>query len=277
VLVVDSHSNDGSAEIAAAAGARVIQFAYPGGYPKKRQWVLDSQEPHHGWILLLDADEAVPSALWREIAAIVGRPSGPRAFLARKEFHFLGRRLRLGGFSHSAVVLFQRGCARFEQLRFEDASGLDMEVHERLLVEGPLGRLQTPLKHEDFKGLSAYVERHNHYSTWEAQARIALRASAAHAGQVRPRLFGNLQERRRWLKILATRAPFEPTLWFLWHYVLCLGFLEGRRGLIAAQVRSAYVAQVRAKVFEASLGRRSVSGSGPAEAAATDGVDAPPS
>ena len=46
-----------------------------------------------------------------------------------------------------------------------------MEVHERVLVDGVTGRLPTPLVHEDFKGLEAYIDRHNRYSTWEARLR----------------------------------------------------------------------------------------------------------
>ena len=34
IVLVDSHSTDGTAELAAACGARVLQFDYPGGWPK---------------------------------------------------------------------------------------------------------------------------------------------------------------------------------------------------------------------------------------------------
>ncbi len=64
------------------------------------------------------------------------------------------------------------------------------------------------------------------------------------------RLFGNAQERRRFLKKIAIRVPFEPLLWFLYHYVLRLGFLEGRPGLIASQIRRNYIANVRGKMYE---------------------------
>jgi hypothetical protein len=50
--------------------------------------------------------------------------------------------------------------------------------------------------------------------------------------------------------MIAMRVPFEPQLWFLYHYILRLGFLEGRPGLIASQIRASYIAQVRAKLFE---------------------------
>jgi len=68
-------------------------------------------------------------------------------------------------------------------------------------------------------------------------------------------LFGNAQERRRFFKKWFIRLPFEPLLWFIYHYWFRLGFLEGRPGLIASQIRSAYIRQVRAKVYELRLAR----------------------
>ena len=252
VFVVDSQSTDGTPDLARRLGAEVWQFDYGGGYPKKRQWALEQIPFETPWVLLLDADEEVPAALWEEIAVAV-RDERVAAYFARKEFHFLGRRLRFGGFSHSAILLLRHGRARFERPAFDDTSGLDMEVHERLLVSGPTRHLRAPLLHYDQKGLSAYVDRHNRYATWDAAARRALLERLTAGGEVVGRLFGNLQERRRFLKRLAIRMPFEPTLWFLYHYVVRLAFLEGRRGLIASQIRAGYIALSRAKLFEASL------------------------
>jgi hypothetical protein len=126
-----------------------------------------------------------------------------------------------------------------------------MEVHERLIVKGRLGQLRSPLIHEDFKGLEAYVDRHNKYSTWEALVRIDCRRIGGWGeAAVQSRLLGNVQEQRRFLKSLAMKAPFEPQLWFLYHYFLRLGFLEGRPGLIASRLRANYIADVRAKIYE---------------------------
>jgi hypothetical protein len=44
--------------------------------------------------------------------------------------------------------------------------------------------------------------------------------------------------------------PFEPWIWFFYHYVVRLGFVEGRAGLIACQLRASYINQVRAKLYE---------------------------
>jgi glycosyltransferase involved in cell wall biosynthesis len=254
VVLLDSHSRDKTADLALAAGAEVVQFSYGGGYPKKRQWALDTLDLRTDWVLLLDADEVVPQALWEEIAAAIVAPHAPPAFLITKGFHFLGRRFRFGGFSFATVLLFRRGKARFERILGDAGDGLDMEVHERLIVDGPVGRLRTPLIHEDFKGLHAYLDRHNRYSTWEAALRFNYRATGRYGAEtIRPRLFGNTQERRRFLKGLIVRLPFEPLLWFAYHYWFRLGFLEGRPGLIASQIRAAYIREVRAKVYELGL------------------------
>ena len=256
IIVLDSHSTDRTAEVACAGGAEVVQFDYHGGYPKKRQWALDNLAIQTPWVLLLDADEVVPPELWEEIGRAIASPHPCAGYLITKGFHFLGRRFRFGGFSFAALLLFQRGRARFEQILTDEpgAHGLDMEIHERLIVDGAVGKLRVPLIHEDFKGLHAYLDRHNRYSTWEAVVRHTfLKTGRYGRDTIRPRLFGNAQERRRWLKRLIIRLPFEPWLWFINHYFIRLGFLEGRRGLIASQIRAAYISQVRAKMFELRL------------------------
>ena len=254
LILLDSHSTDRTVEIAREAGAEVVQFDYAGGYPKKRQWALESLDLRTEWVFLLDADEEVPSELWTEIAAAITNPQSPNGFLITKGFHFLGRRLRCGGFSFAAVLLVRRGKARFERVMEEVGDGFDMEVHERVIVEGPMGRLKTPLVHEDFKGLHAYLDRHNRYSTWESALRHRFLTTGQYGEDtIRPRLFGNTQERRRWLKSWIVRLPGEAWIWFAYHYLFRLGFLEGRPGLIACQIRSAYIRDVRAKRYELTL------------------------
>lgn len=257
VVVLDSHSTDATVEIAQGYGAEVVQFDYHGGYPKKRQWAIDHLQIATPWVFFLDADEVVPDALWDEIRAVVNQPDACDAYLIRKGFHFLGRRIRHGGFSHSAVLLLRTGKGRFEHLFDDTADSLDMEIHERVVVQGRIGRLVTPLIHQDFKGLEAYITRHNKYSTWEARVRYRYLTTGSYGETtITPRLFGNSQERRRFLKALIIRLPFEQHLWFFYHYFILLGCLEGRPGLIACQIRSSYIAQTRAKIYELRLAAR---------------------
>lgn len=249
VVLLDSNSTDNSAEIARLHGAEVVQFDYAGGYPKKRQWALDTLRIDTPWILLIDADEVMPEPLWKEIENAFSAEGLPDAFLIRKEFHFLGRRFRFGGFSHAAVLLFRRGKARFEHLLDEAGSGFDMEVHERMIVAGRVARLNTALIHQDFKGLAAYLERHHRYATWEAALRHRFLATGSYGLEtIQPRFFGNTQERRRFLKKLVIRLPFEPAIWFVYHYFVRGGILEGRPGFMACKIRAQYIAEVRRKL-----------------------------
>jgi glycosyltransferase involved in cell wall biosynthesis len=69
IVVVDSASIDNTIQIAKRFGADVIIFNYKGGWPKKRQWALDSYHFRNEWILLLDVDEILDEAIKEEIAS----------------------------------------------------------------------------------------------------------------------------------------------------------------------------------------------------------------
>jgi glycosyltransferase involved in cell wall biosynthesis len=250
VVLIDSASSDNTASIAISFRAEVVNFSYMGGYPKKRQWALDTLEISTPWTMLVDADEQITPELWREIETAI-KSAVCTGYLVCKEFHFMGKRFRFGGFSHSAVVLFRTGQARFEQTAGNMANGQDMEVHERVIVDGKIGRLNNPLLHNDYKGLQAYLDRHNKYSTWEAGIRTNyLKTGTWGERTIKSSPFGDPQSFRRFIKAAIIRLPGESWLWFIYHYLIRGGFLEGRRGYIASSIRKAYIQQVRAKMFE---------------------------
>lgn len=254
VVLLDSGSTDDTNRIAEAHGAEVVQFKYSLAYPKKRQWALDNLSINTPWVFLLDADEVMTQELWNEISLVIASPNPKPAYLVEKAFHFLGKRFKYGGFSFKAVLLLQTGKGRFEELAVDPCSNLDMEVHERIVVDGDIGLLKSPVLHEDFKGLQAYIDRHNKYSSWEAELRLRYLDSGKYGDTVvKPKLLGNSQERRRFLKKLVLKMPLEHWIWFGYHYLIRLGFLEGRRGLIACQIRASYIAQTNAKIYEARL------------------------
>src|SRR5271170_657846 len=75
VYVVDSQSTDETAALAQSHGAKLIQFRYQGGWPKKRQWAMDTLALAYNWVLLVDADEAITPALEAEIKRAVQNPN----------------------------------------------------------------------------------------------------------------------------------------------------------------------------------------------------------
>lgn len=254
IIVLDSNSSDGSVEIAKSCGAEIVNFNYSGGYPRKRQWALDTLTFDTEWIIFIDADEFITADLKDEIISTITTKHKNCGYFITKQFHFLGMKLKYGGYSFESLSLFRLGSARFERLTDDFSDNLDMEVHERMIVTGPIGRLKNSLMHEDFNGLTHYITKHNHYSTWEANLRFSyLQYGQYGISSISPNIFGNFQEVRRFFKLIVIRLPFEGYIWFLYHYFFRLGFLDGTRGLIAARFRKSYIDQVNAKIFEKRL------------------------
>ena len=136
VYVIDSQSTDATTEIARSHGAKVVQFHYLGGWPKKRQWAMDTLPFAHNWILLLDADEVLTPELAAEIREAIRNPTIDGYFIQLRIW-FLGRLLRHGDVGLWKMSLFRRGKGHYEcRLKDQDASMADMEVHEHVVVDG---------------------------------------------------------------------------------------------------------------------------------------------
>lgn len=254
VYVVDSFSSDETVEIARACGARVVQFHYHGGWPKKRQWALDTLPFSYEWILLLDADEALTPTLAAEVRQAIRDPRFC-GYYVRLQMMFLGRALRHGDVSFYKLSLFRRGMGRFEcRLQQQDPSMGDMEVHEHVIVDGPTAALKHPLLHHNVASLSHYIRKHDEYSNWES--RVLMQQYESLPLTASP--LGNQARRRRWLKRKFLRLPGSPVLLFLYRYVLRLGFLDGVPGLIYCVFQAVQLFHTKAKMYEFRSGNASV-------------------
>lgn len=251
IVVVDSQSTDRTVALANAAGATVLQFQYAGGWPKKRQWALDTHPWRNEWILLLDADEILTETIKSEIAVAI-RDSQYVGYWLRFQIVFLGRMLQHGDTELWKLFLFRRGMGRFERrLEQQDSSMSDIEIHEHVAVDGPVGRLKTPVRHENWNSLDRYIAKHNEYSTWEAS--VYLHGTD---GDHKPSLWGNQAQRRRWIKRKAMMLPGTALMRFLYVYVFRLGFLDGRPGFIYAMFKFVQTFHVKAKITELKNRRR---------------------
>lgn len=247
VLVIDSQSTDETCAIADSFGANVVQFRYHGGWPKKRQWAMDTLPIAHDWILLLDADEVMTPELSREIQKAI-QSLDMIGYRIRLQLYFLGKLLRHCDASFWKLSLFRNGQARFEcRLKDQDASMADMEIHEHVVADGPTAELRNPLVHHNVESLSRYIQKHDKYSNWEA--RVLLRVDES-SGEMKASLFGTQAQRRRWLKRKLYRLPGSPVLLFLYRYCFCLGFLDGVPGLIYCTFQAVQMFHTKAKIYE---------------------------
>jgi len=247
VYVIDSGSTDATAEIARSFGANVVQFHYHGGWPKKRQWAMETLPLAYDWIFLVDADEALTPELAEEIRRCIGNET-VNGYYVSLRMHFLGRVLRHGDASFWKLALFRKGKGRYEcRLKDQDASMADMEVHEHVVVDGPTARLEHPLIHHNVESLSRYIQKHNEYSNWES--RVLLQGEQSHT-ELPPSLFGTQAQRRRWFKKKLYSLPGSPVLLFVYRYVLRGGFLDGIPGLIYCGFQAVQMFHTNSKIYE---------------------------
>lgn len=200
IVVVDSGSTDRTVDICRELGARVMITSDWPGFGKQKNRAL--AQAKGDWVLSLDADEWVSERLREEIRAAMAAPGSVVAFRIPRLSSYCGRFMRHSGWWPDHVMrLFKRGCGRFS----EDI------VHERTIVEGPLGTLQEPLLHESLVDLEDVIDTMDRYSSDSA------------------RMMHERGERSSLGKALLHAA------WsFLRTYLLRAGFLDGREGLMLA-------------------------------------------
>ncbi len=196
ILIVDSASSDGTLEIAARHGARVVNKEWL-GFGRQKQFAVD--QARNDWVLCIDADERVSPELGASIARALAAPVSPVYRMARRN-RFLGRWLAHGeGYPDWSPRLFNRMNARWS----------DDLVHEKVLYAVTPGTLEGDLLHDSSDDLATYLERQNRYTTLAARQAFELGRSAGV------------------LHLLAS-----PVVRFFKFYVLRLGFLDGVPGLL---------------------------------------------
>lgn len=254
VYVIDSQSTDSTVEIAQRFGAHVVQFHYQGGWPKKRQWAMESLPLAYDWIFLVDADESLTGELIEEIRQAIQQPEYDGYYIALRMF-FLGRELRHSGASFYKMSLFRRGKGRFEcRLKDQDQSMADMEVHEHVVLASEpdksgrkTAKMAHPLLHHNVESLSRYIRKHDEYSNWEARVWLE---GESNSKELPPAFFGSQAQRRRWLRKRLFAIPGSSVLFFLYKYLFCLGFLDGTPGLIYCGLQGVQFFHIKAKIYE---------------------------
>ena len=219
-IVVDCGSSDGTAEIARGKGARVETHEFR-GFGAQKNFALSLATGD--WVLSIDADERVTPELAQAIKAAMAGGAADGFELPRIS-SFCGRPMRHAGWFPDYVLrLFRRGKGRFD----------DALVHERVICDGTVKRLDKPLIHHPVLKLEDALSRMDRYSTASAETLIASGRKVTFATGIAHGFFA-----------------------FVKTYVLKLGFLDGAEGFLLAVANAegsyyrymkAWVAQ-RAKV-----------------------------
>ncbi len=223
IYIVDSFSTDKTLDIAKEFTNKIIQHPFE-TYGQQRNWAQENLPIKTEWIFHLDSDERLTPELIHEIRGrFENGVNGSDGFLVKKRVFFLNRWIKHGG--HYPVYhlrLFLKEKGRCENRRYD----------QHFICDGKVEKLRGDLIEENEIDLTNWINRHNRWSSAEAQEFIA---KGGEGGQVRERFFGNPIERRRWLKNrVFNHFPlfFRSLGYFIYRYFFRFGFLDGTEGLI---------------------------------------------
>lgn len=220
IVAVDSGSSDRTVEILEQAGAKVYHREWT-GYSDQRNFL--AEHCTGDWILMLDADEVINDECRRIVGSFKANPeTGMDAYLLPSRVWFFGKWLRWGGFYPEwNPRLYRRGKAAWAR----------QEVHERLEVDGSMGRLEGCVyDHHSYDSVEDYRERAARYA--DAGARHMLAAGKSCGPLTGP-----------------THAAWA----FVHRYLIRMGFLDGKAGWWAAWLEAGYTLRKYRRLAELTV------------------------
>lgn len=238
VIVVDSGSRDGTANIAAENGARIVHFDWDGKYPKKRQWALNNIRTANDWIFFVDADEIVLPDLLREIADLFEGVPPCAGYFVKGRYMYGGQVMRFG-IANSKLALIDKTRMMFPEVDDLDCGAIgEIEGHYQPVLRighdnEKIGVLRHALLHFAYDEEDGWKKRHERYAQWE----VYMNSLDAWPEDPNPW--------RQWLKETFRAMPWRAQVAFLHSYILKLGFLDGAGGFYIARDRYRYYKMIK--------------------------------
>ena len=273
IIVVDSHSTDRTLEIAKSYNAKVFLEDWK-GFAAQKNSAIDKAE--WDWILSLDADEELESALVTAISDVIEKPEAPTT----REIENMTRSLGLDSLASVEAVM-----ATEEALNIElpDSSRKNAPPNKRPAEDLPVsvtgywlrrknfflgrwikrggywpdpklrlfrrgyGRFENRLVHEDIRvdGPTAEIESgallHHSYPTISDYIEHMNRYSS---------LGAEMALAKGPLRFPVLDIFFRPVLTFAYNYIFRLGFLDGHEGFLLHVNHAIYVSWKYAKAWE---------------------------
>ena len=222
IVVVDSHSTDGTVAIARQYTDRVVVHDWLGHIEQKN---YAASLASHDWILSLDADERVTSELATELQGVrAGAPPEAAFRIPRVTWH-LGRWIRTTDWYPDYQTRF------YDRRR---AKWTGRYVHEALTTQGATGQLRGEIQHYAYRDIAEHLETIDRYTTLAARQ---MHEDGRRAGFL--------------------QLAGHPPLAFLRNYVARGGIRDGLPGFIISSMNAYYVFLKFAKLWELDRGQGS--------------------
>jgi glycosyltransferase involved in cell wall biosynthesis len=205
IILLDSGSTDRTCEIARTFGARV--------YARKLDSFADQKNyaaslSSNDWILSIDCDQELSPELRSSMLAWKRESPARNGYEILLLTNYLGGWIRHSGwYPEFRVLLFRRDKSKFVSA-----------LHERVHVEGPLGRLNGHLFHYTIRSLAEHRAKLDAMSTMAAEDMFA-------------------RGRKSWRAAMIFASPWT----IFQRLVFQLGILDGRRGWLIAWLSGYYI------------------------------------
>ncbi len=255
IIVVDSGSDDATVSIAKQLGAEVlVNELRPFLYAKQFLYGMEHGNITTKWVFRIDADEELTKESADEIEKLCNENENTdvNGIVVRFEVNFMGRAIRHGGvYPLRKLLLFKYGKGNIEDRCMDEHC---------VLFEGRSVEVTHDSLHHDDKGLSAWIDKHNNYSTREMQDYFNSVESALATGLGREHsLDAKAKFKRflRWKIYYKLPANFRAWAYYFYRYYLRLGFLDGREGKIFCFMQAYwYRFLVDAKIYESEKAKK---------------------
>ena len=223
ILIVDSYSTDKTVELATASGARVIQHAFI-NHAQQFNWALEHLNEDDEWVFRVDADEYLDDALVDAIQMHLAQDATVDGYYVQRRLIFQGRDIRHGMvYPVNILRLFRRG----------KGTCIERWMDEHIQVTGATSVLSGTLFDHNLQPLTWWTAKHNRYASLEAIEQLDQKyhfLRNENAPQPEERLTVSL---KRWAKhhLYGALPPgARAFVYFLFRYIIALGFLDGREG-----------------------------------------------
>lgn len=248
VWVYDSGSTDATRAIAIEAGAHFAerphsasQEIFGGDEAAHKNWALQNIPFKYPWVLHLDADERSTPELIANMQIAIASPGDIVAYRIQRRDFWGKQWLR-----HVVASPFYMRLFRPERMHFQ------RRINPVPVANGEVGELIGYIEHHPFnRGVAHWLNRHNSYSTLEAQE---IREASRDFKWRRALFSKDFHERRFHQKQLFYHLPARPLIKFLLLYLGKRGFLDGVEGLRYALLQSFYEFMIVLKTKELGAG-----------------------
>jgi glycosyltransferase involved in cell wall biosynthesis len=247
VYIVDSFSTDKTLEIAEAMGVQCFQKKWENNHAKQFNWGLNNIAFNTEWVIRLDADEYILPELASEIRENLQKLAKDISGVTiNRRVDFMDKWIRHGGYYPTTLLRIWRTGAGFLEERW-------MDEHVKLEY-GNIVHFKNDLVDHNLNNLTWWTNKHNNYAIREVVDFLIYKFDLSDNPGFSQKNIGTQSKRKRWFKekiYFGTPLFVRPFVYFFLRYILQLGFLDGKQGLIWHFLQGFwYRFLVDAKVYE---------------------------